>query len=229
MKKTFLQTGLPQEKLSVIHNAIELPANPQEHVPQTNLRELLQVDEDTAIIGTVARLHPVKGHTYLLKAIQKIVKECPNVVFPWVGDGDLYDELQREAKELGVDQYVRMLGYRKDVPDLLPQFDVFVLPSLSEGLSLAILEAMAVRVPSVVTAVGGSPEIITSGTDGILVPAADPDALYKSVCLLVKDKGYRNRLAQAGQDTVYRRFTLRRLVEETTNLYRKLLMGRQNN
>lgn len=223
MKGEFLKTGLPKEKLNVVHNAIELPEEPQEHVPVTNLRELLGVDEDTVIIGTVARLHPVKGHTYLLKAIQKIVKECPNVVFAWFGDGDLYEELQAEARELGVDSYVRMLGYRKDVPDLLPQLDVFVLPSLSEGLSLAILEAMAVRVPSVVTAVGGSPEIITSGVDGILVQPADPNGLYESICPLVKDTAYREGLAKAAQETVFRRFTLRRLVEETTNLYKKAL------
>jgi glycosyltransferase involved in cell wall biosynthesis len=221
MKQDFLKKGVPESKLSVVHNAIDLPEQPVEHVPQTSLRELLGVGPDVLIIGTVARLHTVKGHTYLLQAIQKIVQERQDVVFPWFGDGDLYEELQTEAKSLGVDSYVRMLGFRKDVPDMLPQLDLFVLPSLSEGLSVAILEALAVGVPVVATAVGGSPEVITSGEDGFLVPAADPEALAESVCLLVKDTSLRKRMAKAGQEMVYRRFTLPRLVAETTDVYKK--------
>ncbi|ARU60503.1 hypothetical protein CBW65_05000 [Tumebacillus avium] len=223
MKDDFLQIGLPEAKMSVIHNAIELPDEPVEHVPQTSLRKLIGVGDDVTIVGTVARLHPVKGHTYLLKAIQKIVQERQDVVFPWFGDGDLFDELQAEAKELGVEQYVRFLGFRKDIPDLLPQLDVFCLPSLSEGLSLSILEALAVGAPVVTTAVGGSPEVITSGEDGLLVPAGDPQALYESICLLVKNKERRLELARAGQEMVYRRFTMRRLVDETTKVYKDLL------
>jgi glycosyltransferase involved in cell wall biosynthesis len=223
MKDDFLKIGLPEAKMSVIHNAIELPEEPVEHVPETSLRELIGVGEDVTIVGTVARLHPVKGHTYLLKAIQKIVQERQDVVFPWFGDGDLYEELKAEAKELCVAEYVRFLGFRKDIPDLLPQLDIFCLPSLSEGLSLSILEALAAKVPVVTTAVGGSPEVITSGVDGLLVPAADPEALYESICLLVKNKERRLELAKAGQEMVYRRFTMRRLVEETTKVYKDLL------
>ncbi|MGZ4112299.1 MAG: glycosyltransferase [Tumebacillaceae bacterium] len=223
MKQDFLQSGMPESKLSVVHNAIELPEEPHVHVPQNSLRELLGVGEDVTIIGTVARLHTVKGLTYLLQAIQKIVQERQDVVFPWFGDGDLYETLLSEARELGVDSYVRMLGFRKDVPDMLPQFDLFVLPSLSEGLSLSILEALAVRVPVISTAVGGTPEVITSGEDGLLVPPADPNALADSICLLIKDKELRERLAQAGQDMVFRRFTLKRLVRETTDVYKSLL------
>jgi glycosyltransferase involved in cell wall biosynthesis len=225
MKRDHLKKGLPESKLSVIHNAIELPERPTEHVPQTSLRELLGVGDDVTIVGTVARLHTVKGHTYLLKAIKQVVAERQDVVFPWIGDGDLYEALQKEARELGVDRYIRMLGFRQDVPDLLPQLDLFVLPSLSEGLSVAILEALAVGVPVIATAVGGSPEVIDSGKDGLLVPPADPNALAESICLLVKDKELRTRLAKAGQEMVYRRFTLPRLVRETTDVYKKLLQS----
>lgn len=225
MKKEFLKQGMPEKKLSVIHNAIELPDKEQPHVPQTDLRELLEVGPDVTIIGTVARLHAVKGHTYLLKAIQKVVQERQDVVFPWFGDGDLYEELKSEAEALGVAQYVKFVGFRKDVSDLLPQLDVFVLPSLSEGLSLSILEALAVGVPVISTAVGGTPEVITTGVDGILVPPADPHALYQSICLLVKDKSRREELAATGKDMVYQRYTLERLVRETTDVYKKMLAG----
>jgi glycosyltransferase involved in cell wall biosynthesis len=159
----------------------------------------------------------------LLKAIQKIVQQRQDVVFPWIGDGDLHAELEREAKELGVEKYIKMLGFRKDVPDLLPQLDLFVLPSLSEGLSVAILEALAVGVPMIATAVGGTPEVITDHEDGILVPPADPDALAESICLLVKNTELRQRLAKAGQEMVFRRFALTRLVRETTEVYKNLL------
>ncbi|KEO83302.1 glycosyltransferase [Tumebacillus flagellatus] len=223
MKRDLVKVGMPKDKLSVIHNALELPEEPVAHQPVTNLRELIGVDEDVTIVGTVARLHPVKGHTYLLKAIRKIVQERQDVVFPWIGEGDLHQELEREAKELGVDSYIKFMGFRKDVPDLLPQLDVFVLPSLSEGLSVAILEALAVGVPMIATAVGGTPEVITDGVDGLLVPSANPDALAEAVCLLVKNTELRERLAKAGQEMVFRRFALSRLVQETTDLYKNLL------
>ena len=223
MKRDFVKAGLPEDKLSVIHNAIELPDAPQEHVPQTSLRDLIGVGDDVTIVGTVARLHTVKGHTYLLKAIKRIVEERQDVVFPWFGDGDLHDELLREAKELGVADYVKFLGFRKDVPDLLPQLDLFVQPSLSEGLSVAILEALAVGVPVIATAVGGNPEVLTDGEDGMLIPAADPDALYKSICLLLENTERRKQMAKAGQEMVFRRFTLRRLVQETTDVYKSLI------
>ncbi|MCX7569517.1 glycosyltransferase [Tumebacillus sp. DT12] len=226
MKEEHLKKGLPESKLSVVHNAIELPEQPQEHVPETSLRELLGVGDDVTIVGTVARLHTVKGHTYLLQAIQKVVAEDQNVVFPWFGDGDLYEELQAEAKALGVERYIKMLGFRQDVPDLLPQLDVFVLPSLSEGLSVALLEALAVGVPAIATAVGGSPEVIDSGEDGLLVPPADPEELAQAICLLVKDKELRLRMAKAGQEMVYRRFTLPRLVRETTDVYKKMIASK---
>jgi glycosyltransferase involved in cell wall biosynthesis len=227
MKRDFLKVGLPERKLTVVHNAIELPEAPVPHVAKTNLRELLGVEENTLIVGTVARLHPVKGYTYLVKAIRQVVKERQNVVFPWIGEGDQHDELLREAQELGVEKYIKFLGFRKDVPDLLPQFDVFVLPSLSEGLSVAILEALAAGVPVLTTAVGGSPEVITSGETGLLVPSMDPAALADRICLLLSDTALRKRLASAGQEMVFQRFSLRRLVRETTDVYRALLRKRR--
>jgi len=223
MKEYFLRAGLAEHKLTVIHNAIKLPDQPQEHVPATPLRELLGVGDDVMIVGTVARLHPVKGHTYLLRAIAKVVKEHQNVVFPWFGDGDLHEELEKEAQELGVHSYIRFLGFRKDVPDMLPQLDLFVLPSLSEGLSVAILEALAERVPMIATEVGGTPEVITSGVDGLLVPPASPGALADSICLLLKNTELRKQMARAGQEMVFSRFTLKRLVKETTEVYKKML------
>src|SRR5262249_46850678 len=147
------------------------------------LRESAGIPPDASLVGTVGNLYPVKGHTYLIRAAKIILKSRPNTHVIILGRGNLKDTLHQEAESLGIKDRIHLLGYRDDVSSWLRQFDVFTLPSLSEGLPMSLLEAMAAGVPVVVTGVGGMPEVVSDGLTGFVVPAEDPDALAAKLLL----------------------------------------------
>lgn len=123
--------------------------------------------------ATVGRLVPVKGHTYLIKAIQKVVKVIPEAKFLFVGDGELKSKLSEEIKSYDLQRNIFLLGARSDIATILSCINVFLLPSLNEGFGMVLIEAMAARKPVIATNVGGVPEVIINGTTGILVPPED--------------------------------------------------------
>lgn len=219
MEREFLAKGVAGERISVIHNAIDLPAERPRRPAYSPLREELHLPQGTVLVGTVARLHPVKGHLYLLQAITELVKECPDVHYVWIGGGEMRGELEEEVHRLGMQDWVHFLGVRQDVPQLLPQLDLFVLPSVSEGLSVAILEAMAAGVPVITTAVGGSPEIITDQIDGLLVPPRAPWALEQAIRNALEHPERMRKMGLAGQEKVYREFSTERLLHQTAAVY----------
>src|SRR4029453_11595231 len=141
------------------------------------LRAELIAGRPDYVILTPARLHPQKGHEYLLAAAAQI----PDATFVLAGDGPLRSELEVRARELGIAGRCLFLGERADVPDLLAAADLFVLPSLFEGLPVSILEAMAAGRPVVATAIGGTDEVVTTEQTGLLVPPRDPVAIAAAI------------------------------------------------
>src|SRR5207248_6954850 len=129
----------------------------------------------------------VKGHRYLLDAAPQILDACPSTTFVIVGRGDREAELRAQATRLGLHGRMRFLGFREDAGELMSLFDVFALPSLSERLSIALLEAMAAGRPVVATNVGGNPELVTAGETGLLVPAGDARSLAAAIAGLLND------------------------------------------
>lgn len=223
MKKILVQEGLPEKKTAIIHNAIELPEVPLQRPEHSSLREELGLPQDTVVVGTVARLHKVKGHSYLIQAISKLKNSYPNVHYVWAGGGELYDSLLDEVKSTGLQNVIHLLGPRQDVQELLPQFDLFVLPSLYEGFGLAALEAMMAGVPVIATAVGGLPEFINDGHDGLLVPPQDVDALYEALNKSFSSPEQMREMGKEAQAKVSEHNSLQRLVGETSGIYKKIL------
>jgi glycosyltransferase involved in cell wall biosynthesis len=166
------------------------------------------------LVGNVARLAPQKDHRTLIEAIRLV----PEVELVIVGDGELREELERLAQGLPV----RFLGARGDVPELLASFDVFALPSLYEGLCLAVLEAQAAGVPVVATPVGGIRETVVDGETGVLVPTHDPGALAAAIRRLLDDRPAAEAMAAEAKRRVRERFSVERMVEQTLALYRGL-------
>ena len=158
----------------------------------------------------VGNLYPVKGHRYLLDAAPRILARCPSTVFVFAGRGDCEADLREQARHLGIATRVRFLGLRRDVPALLSTGDVFVQPSLSEGLSIAILEAMAAAKPVVTTRVGGNPELVADGETGLLVEPKDAGALAAAVIRVLTDAAEARRLGgqrtRAGQELLLHRW-----------------------
>lgn len=170
---------------------------------------------------TVARLDPLKGLHYMLNALPRIVGIHPQFTWTIVGDGPERARLEREADLLGVGKHVRFLGTRGDVPTLLREAHLFVLPSLSEGVSISILEAMASGLPVIATNVGGTPELITDGVTGTLVPAGDVESLVTATAAVVARPALAAALAIRGRQHVVSQFDVREMVSRYESLYRR--------
>jgi glycosyltransferase involved in cell wall biosynthesis len=173
------------------------------------------------IVGNVARLAEQKGHRTLLEAVPLVRERHPEARFAIAGDGELREELEQRARELG--DHVAMLGNRSDVPDLLASFAVFAYPSRFEGLCLAVLEAQAAGVPVVATPVGGIRETVVDGETGLLTPPDDPRALADRIVRLLDDPALARRLADRARERV-QRYSEARMVAETLALYRSPAM-----
>ncbi|MBN1559559.1 glycosyltransferase [candidate division KSB1 bacterium] len=182
-------------------------------------RKDIGAGDDDIVIGQVARLDEQKGHTYLIDAASMIIALQPRAKFVLVGDGPLRSQLMHKVDQAGLHDFFIFLGFRQDVPDLLPLFDLFVLPSLYEGLPNVVLEAMACGLPVVATPVDGTKEAVVDGETGLLVPVADPQRLARSILKIIGSDGLKERLGVAGRHRVENQFSLERQVQRFENLY----------
>lgn len=208
--------GWPRTKMEVIHNAVDVAAF--DRTPDRALRQAIGGPEEGPMVLVVARLDPQKGHRHLLAA----AREIPDAVFVFAGDGPLRPALEAMACDLGLRERVRFLGERSDVADLLAACDVFVLPSLYEGLPISVLEAMAARRPVIATAIGGTDEAVDDGETGLLVPPADPTSLAAALRRVLADGELRARMGQAGHARVVERFSARIMVRRVLDVYELL-------
>jgi glycosyltransferase involved in cell wall biosynthesis len=207
----------PAEKIDVVYNAVSLErfgsAAPQ------GLRSRLTDGRAAPLVLTPARLTEQKGHPVLLRA----AAEVPEVVFALAGDGPLRAGLEAEADRLGVGERVVFLGHRTDIPDLLAACDIFALPSLYEGSSLAVLEAMAAGRPVVSSSIGGTAELIEDGENGLLVPPGEVAPLVAALRRLIGDSALREDLAQNARRRVELEFTKQAMTERVERIYEGLL------
>jgi glycosyltransferase involved in cell wall biosynthesis len=212
------------DKLVTIHNSINpevFMALPSERL--TSVRAGLRLPEESVIVTTVARLHPQKGHHFLIQAIPSIIERVPETHFLFVGGGELRESLETLVQNQELSDVVHFLGVRHDIPELLALSDVFVLPSLWEGLPNSLLEAMAAELPVVATAVDGTPEVVKADETGFLIPPADVDALVEAICRLLEEPNLRRRLGRAGRSRVVQSFSEEENITSFLRIYIKLL------
>jgi L-malate glycosyltransferase len=215
------RSGYPADRITHIHNGIDVGAvRSTRH--QQDVRRELGVDPETYLIGTVGRLSPVKGHSGFLRAARLVLHKQPRAKFLIVGDGPLSAELHAMAVALRIDGACLFAGHRTDVHDLLSAMNVFVLPSLSEGIPMALLEAMALGVPVVATSVGGVPEVVRHGVNGLLVHSADERALADACAALTLDRDLAERLSANGRRTIEEAFSGTRSCEALTRVYQEV-------
>lgn len=208
-------------KVEVIYNAVDF-AHAQPTMTREAMRAALGLGADAPVAGVIARLTEQKGHVHLFDALAR-TPQLANVELLVVGDGHLRDDLRARAAALGISKRVHILGARRDLGNLLAAMDVFVLPSLWEGLPLSLVLAMAAEVPVVGTRVAGIPEVVDDGRTGLLVPPGDAAALGRALGQLVGDADLRGRLGRAGRAAVLPRFGVDRYVGAVTKLYDRLL------
>jgi len=178
--------SVAQEKVIALENSVDFERFAD--VPITKIEaksKLADVPVDAFVYGTVARFGPYKGHSFLIKAFEKVRKQVPSARLILAGDGPLKEKIQEQATKAGLDDSVHFLGRRDDIPKLLRAMDTFVLPSIgSEGMPLVILEAMAAGVPCIASSLSGIPEVINSSDVGFLVPPRDENALAEAMVTL---------------------------------------------
>ena len=216
VRDTLLRGGVRPERIKVIYEGVDLNwIDLQKPSPLTA--------KDGLVVGTVAHMSPEKGHDILLQAASKLVLQFPHITFVLVGGGELASELARKTAQLGIEDKVIFTGFRSDCEALVKSFDIFCLPSLSEGLSSAILIAMANRLPVVATTVGGIPELVIDGQTGFLVAPNHPENLASALSQLVQSPSLRQQMGDAARRRVEESFTLKRKLDQTERLYRQLL------
>lgn len=213
--------GYDPEKIVVIHNGIELTRYARKPA-ELGLHRELGVPSNTPLVAVFARLNELKGIEYFLRAAAGLIHRFKNVRFLIVGDGALRVELEKYAAQLGLTKHVVFLGFRLDVPKLLSEISVSVLPTLSEGLSNSLLEAMAASVPVVATSVGGNPEVVQGGVTGLLVPPRDAEALARAIGQFLEQPSLGRRFGLAGRERVSKRFALEQMTRATERLYEDL-------
>jgi glycosyltransferase involved in cell wall biosynthesis len=206
-------------KFVTIQGGIDLAQVRSVQVDPAVKRKELGLPPEGPIIGTVGRLVPIKGHTWLLRAVPRVLAEFPQVCVVLIGDGPMQDELKELAAELGISPHVVFLGTRPDIPECLAALDLFVLPSLNEGMGRVLLEAMAVGCPVVATRVGGIPDIVVDGTTGLLVSPRDDRALAEAILTLLRDRSQRASYGEAARRQVDARFDVKTMVRNIERLY----------
>jgi glycosyltransferase involved in cell wall biosynthesis len=186
------------------------------------VREEFGIPADAPIVGTVANFRHTKGHGYLLHAASLVREAVPDVRFLLVGQGPLEVDVRREAARLGLGETVIFAGFREDVLRLTAAIDVFALSSVHEGLSIALMEAMALAKPPVVTRVGGLPELVEDRRNGLLVPPGDVPALATGILTLLQDPALRASLGRAARRRAAD-FDIRSAVSRMEEVYAELL------
>ena len=225
--KDYLNLGVAKSKnISVIHSGVDLNCFKRSTTKSNPKRNELAIPPDSLVVGYVGWLIPIKGVTYLVDAMAEVLQRHPNSLLVLVGKGDEKGEeevkLSKQVENLGIVDNVRFLGWRPDVNEIMGCFDIFVLPSLNEGMGRVLVEAMSAGLPIVASRVGGIPDLVKHGENGLLVPPADAGALERAISDLLSDKPRRKRMGETGKK-MCRPYSVEAMVEKIDNLYSTLL------
>jgi sugar transferase (PEP-CTERM/EpsH1 system associated) len=217
------RVGVRPSRICQVYNGVDT----ERFKPGSGTRDELMpagfADEGTMVIGTVGRLQPIKDQATLIRAFAALVKEYPDIGVKTrlavVGDGPLSADLHALAEQLGVSQQIWFAGDVRNVPDVLRSFDLFVLPSLSEGISNTILEAMATGLPVLASAVGGNVELIDDGRTGRFFQAGDADYLMHLLAAYESNVTMRRTHGKTARRVALERFSLATMVRNYQTLY----------
>ena len=217
IRKTLISNGIKANLVETVYEGIDtdwIDAQAPLFLPSC---------DEKLVVGTVAHLSQEKGHIDILKAISLIKDRCPETYYVFVGEGAMREQLEEQAAQLGISGIVHFTGFRRDSEALMKSFDIFCLPSLSEGLSSAIMSAMACSLPVISTNVGGIPELVIHGKTGLLTEPSSPEQLAASLYRLLTSPEERKSFGREGRKIVESLFTVKRKLEKTEYYYKLLL------
>ncbi len=209
------------DRVVCIHNGIDLETV-RVTIQKADKRKEWNIDDKAIVIGTVGRLVPVKGHAILLEAFRILSQFYQNVILIFVGEGPLRVQLEAEASRMGLGKSVIFSGHQEQSYDFINMMDVFVLPSLHEGIPMVLLEAFALSRPVIASRVGGIPEVVSHGYSGVLVSPTSADELATAIKLLIEDPSKAVAFAVAGRGQVEHEFSASLMADRTAEMYRSL-------
>jgi glycosyltransferase involved in cell wall biosynthesis len=223
----YLNLGVAKSNnISVIHSGVDLNCFKRSKTKSNPGRDELAIPPDSLVVGYVGWLIPIKGVTHLVNAMAEVVQRHPNSLLVLVGKGDEKGEeevkLSKQVENLGIVDNVRFLGWRPDVNKIMGCFDIFVLPSLNEGMGRVLVEAMSAGLPIVASRVGGIPDLVKHGENGLLVPPANAGALEQAISDLLSNKSRRKHMGETGKKMCHL-YSVEAMVEKIDNLYSRLL------
>jgi len=214
--------GIDSSKILVIPNGIDTERfNPEGNF--ADIRKGFSIKESDIVLGFVGRVVPAKGLEYLIDALPFLKKEFKNIKLLITGEGSTMERLKKKAKENNVHDSIIFTGKRRDIPDILSCTDIFVMPSVAEGLPNALLEAMAMGKPIVATEVGGIPEVIKNRHSGFLVPPRNPEALATAIKDLISNEQLAAKMGQAARHIVLDNLSIKAIAQKWQTLYLSIL------
>ena len=216
--------GIAQGKILLIENGIDLERFTNNAPPEA-IKESLGIKKEALVVGTIGALTKEKGHQYLLRAALKVIRIYPEAIFLLIGDGIERPSLEKTVSSLGIKDSVIFAGMRKDVPKILSILDVFVLPSLNEGLPVALLEAQGAQIPVIASYVGAIPDVLQDGVTGVLIPPKDPQAIAEAIIMILSNKKFASGIAQKGFERVRDNFSSQKMGEKYLSIYKELIEG----
>lgn len=217
--------GLPRERIDVIYNGCDLAAYDPRRVLREQKRSDLGLGKDDFVVMQVARLNRLKDQPTALRAMQVLAGHISDARLIFVGDGEDRSALEELTRELQLADRVSFLGSRSDVPALLQAADVFLLSSVSEGIPLTLIEAMASGLPCVATNVGGVPEVATDGETGLLAAAGDHAGLADQLLRLASEPSLRKRMGEEGRRQAVEKYSASRMYGQYLHLFREMTTG----
>lgn len=223
-----LACGVRSKKVSVIHNAINL--DDCQAAAAVNIRQQFGLPTDALLVASAGRLSPEKNYTAMISAAKRVTRENPGVYFVIFGEGFLRSDLEHQIRAAGLEGRFFLPGFRTDLQALYHEIDIFMLPSLTEGLPNVALEAFAARKPIVATAVGGTPEVVQHGESGFLTAPHEYDAMAGHICALAVNPALRQLMGQAGYQYIKEHFGFVAQTEAYERLYTDInqASGRQH-
>ena len=212
--------NVARDKVEIIKNGVDLSifAN-----GDRRLRYDFDIKDSEVVIGAVGRIDPVKNYATMIKAFHVVSSRHYNLRMIIVGDGPDYVDIENKIEEMGLSQKILMLGNRDDVSKLLYCFDIFIQPSLYEGLSNTILEAMAVGLPVIASCVGGNPDVVKENENGLLFNPTDVEGLSKAIEKIYLDKELRDNMITANKEKIKSEYSLDKMVGEYERYYQELI------
>jgi L-malate glycosyltransferase len=224
--RSLIDSGVKEKNICIIPNAVKATCDEKDLLElRSSKRDLMGLKERDFVCGYVGRLSKEKGLRYLIEAASGLLNYKITIKLAIIGEGIQREELELLSRQKGIDKSITFMGFQRDVQSWLPAFDLFVLPSLMEGTPMALLEAMLYGLPVVASNVGGIPDVIKSGENGILVSPGAPQEIGSAISLLFSSKELRSKIGEKGRETAQEKYSMKQWIQKIETEYFRVLGG----